>query len=309
MDTFDYAMDNSWDQIDYLEWYTGEHVNSGGWSIGNWDGFICLPNPTSGLISGIDVENYVPGKNVKYDAPYPRVVDMVKYWYNDLPSGTYPAPDVWYNNVGYDDVGFATPGTPDDEPVLNGKLRMKSINGSWEHAGNTGPFLYKMAEGNFSAMVEIVGFDNFWWGLGGLMARVPNPNGDGAMENHVQVQAFPMVAINRIQNTANGSSVWSGVKEAPLFDYLKITRLGSQFYFYAGERFPGEEAGGSLAWTLLGSVDRPDFPAELEVGIFQANFIDDWSTQMEFDNFLLVPEPATITLLGLGGLFLIRRRK
>jgi hypothetical protein len=323
-DTFDHGMDDNWAQINYLEWLTNEHPAAGGWSINMWDGFICIPNPGTGIVGGIDVENYVPSKNVKYDAPYPLVPyteeGMKEYWLARLPDGTYPAPDVYYNEEGpfgpADSVPYWTPGTAPDVEVLNGKLVMKSIAVGWEHTMNTGPFVYKMWTGDFDAYVEVVSYDGWWYNMGGLMARAPNPQqydpDGGQFENWVSVVAEPGAWWdgNRGNNTVNGVTEWIGIKgDSIIFNFLKLTRRGNLFRFYAGERVPGEEAGGQLVWTLLGSVVRDDLPEELEVGIYQGNFIDDWSGEMHFDNFLLVPEPATIALLGLGGLALIRRKR
>jgi len=314
-DTFDHAMGSDWGRLDYEGWWEGR---PNGFSIGTWDGYQSLPDPVSGSIMTIAAYNYVPSKNVKYDAPYPLIPytedAMAKYWLNDLPSGAYPAPDVYYN-WGMGEAGRIPawqPGYAPDRQVLNGKLVMINSGGGWADDWNTGPFLYKNQVGNFAAYVEIVGRDYWWNNLGGLMARAANPDGIGANENWVYLTHFPVYSVgNHIRNTVMGASTEMGIKGYPAFDFLKLVRQGTKFYFYAGERVPGAEAGGPLVWVdlLPGGIDRPDLPEELQVGIFAANYTADWVGTMEFDNFLLIPEPATITLLGLGGLFLIRRRK
>jgi len=63
--------------------------------------------------------------------------------------------------------------------VRNGVLKIASTNSGWADAWNSGPFLYKMVEGDFIAEVEVAASDYWWNNLGGLMARAPNEGGEG----------------------------------------------------------------------------------------------------------------------------------
>ncbi len=68
--------------------------------------------------------------------------------------------------------------------------------------------------------------------------------------------------------------------------------------------------GGTLAWSdtaTLSVADSADYLNPGEVGLF-ASGTDDPNQEL-FDNFQIVPEPASIAMLGLGGILACRRRR
>lgn len=275
-DNFDHAMNDNWDRVDYQAWYMqnvlAQPYPGGARVLGTgWDGYQSLPNTDDGISPTIQCAPYINTK------PYGRGEGPVDAW---------------------------TPGYEGE--VANGVLRMVSSNSGWSDAWNTGPFLYVNATGDFVAQVEVAGWDDFWHNLGGLMARAPNPSGEGANENWVYLDAFPVWGVgNHMRDTVNGASSEMGITGYPVNPYLQLSRVGNVFYF--------KTSPDGITWTDLpdmeGGWERTDLPATLQVGIFQANYAGDWISPMDFDNFSLdVPEPATICLLGLGALALIRKR-
>ena len=293
-DSFDHAMMDNWDRINYQGWYEQNVLvplgypatyPGGPWTIGTWDGYMSMPgdngiSPTMIAQNFIDTFNYGDNK-----------------WTGDPVQPWYP---------GY------------EGEVFNGVMRVSSSGSAWADTGNTGAFLFKNVEGNFAAQVEVVSQDNWWHNLGGLMARAPGDGllqvGDkysevgstGANENWVYLTYFPLYNVgNHIRNTINGASTEGGIKGYPCDPYLQLSRVGNTFYF--------KTSADGVTWTSLPGLEagvvRDDLPATVEVGIFTSNYTGDWIGDMDFDNFgIVVPEPATVALLGLGGLALIRRK-
>jgi len=277
-DGFDHAMMDDWSRINYQGWYEQEILGwpypGGPWVIGDWDGYQSLPDD-SGVSPTLIAHPYINATgNVQWGDP------------ND-PN----APQTY------------RPGIDPNVPVLNGVLRIASTNSAWENDRNSGPFLYKMVEGDFVATVQIAAYDVFWHHLGGLMARSPNPDGAGANENWTQVCCFPLYGIgNRVNDTIMGATSWLGVKGYPTDRYLKLQRVGNTFSYYTSPDGVNYSSLTTLSdpddpnsAVIPLTIDRPDLPAELQVGVFHSNFTGDWLVNMDFDNFSIetLPEAGT----------------
>ena len=255
-DDFDHAMMDDWSRINYQGWYEQDVLGwpspGGPWVIGNWDGYQSLPDDT-GVSPTVLAANYIDALGIGMDEPN--------------------QPQAW------------TPGFEGE--ILNGVLRFTSTNGFWEHGGNSGPFLYKLVEGDFIAEVEVVSYNYWWYQVGGIMARDPNPDPN---ENWTQICFFPLYDIgNRANDTVESETAWIGVKGYPTEPYLRLQRMGNTFHYYTSPD--------GQTWTSLPGLEdgvvRDDLPAELQVGIFHANFNGDWMISTDFDNFSIetIPEP------------------
>lgn len=268
-DDFNHVCTDAWARINYQGWYEQEVLGMGTpgteWVIGDWDGYRSYPTdpcdptttPTQVCMNAVVATSGI--------GLYGDANDTAQPWYPDY-----------------------------DGPEADGVLRMVSCNGNWEHTGNTGPFLYKLVEGDFTATVEIAAYDCWWYNLGGIMARVPNPN--DVDENHTQVCAFPIYNIgNRVNDTVDGATSWDGdfYTNSSYSDlHLRLQRVGNTFYYYTS---PDGET-----WTSLNvdadtgediGIVRDDFPAEVQVGLFHCNFNSDWLVGMDFDDFVIeVPD-------------------
>lgn len=206
-----------------------------------------------------------------------------------------------------DDVGgnsTPNPSNPDAPELLNGVLLVSSRNNGWDETDNSGVFLYRNVTGDFITDVEIVSRDYWWHHVGGLMVRTDNPTMVLSGESWLYGSHFPSDSVgNHVQSVVEGNGTELGIKGYPADPFVQIERRGDTFFLRTSadgqnwQSLPGLEHG----------LIRADLPDTIQVGIWQATYSNLVGTMM-FDNFSVVPEPATVALFGLGALALVCRK-
>lgn len=233
----------------------------------------------------------------------------------------------------YDGILNGTLEALDANMSRTGSLYMQSIGGVWDGA-TTSPSLYVNWTGDFVATVKVTDFagtleESVFHNDCGITAR--DPDGD-PNQNWVSMNYFPtwtaFVARSTVDNVrgeyGQTAARWSGDDTyaiAEAYPWIQLERRGDDFYFrvsangayflpltdpaYQGIYNPDNDP--CLYVPLV--ISRPDLPETLQIGLMQCTYDSTVSGYAAFDNFSIVPEPATIALLGLGGLALIRRKR
>jgi hypothetical protein len=156
-----------------------------------------------------------------------------------------------------------------DVTIAGGALVIQATQSSLWFNASRGPLIHKLVSGDFKVTATVRARrasapdqpPNQTIHLGGLMAR--NPSGDAGMpENYV----FAVVGDDvddlsvETKTTTDGASDFVGPSWPSGDAQLRICRTGTTMRLY-------KRAIGSTSWTLAVTYERPDFPAELQVGV------------------------------------------
>jgi hypothetical protein len=206
-----------------------------------------------------------------------------------------------------------------------GELYIQTDGANWSGA-NTGDLLYVEWTGDFVATVKVTDFAGtvgtpVYNNSAGILVRDPA----SGPENWLSVNYFPtwtgFIAWNNVNDVRVGQLGQVGriadvdtYAIAEAHPWIQLERVGENFY-------PRISADGVNFIALTDpaydgipdgnqnplDINRPYLPATLQLGLYQ----DKTATggYAAFDVFSVVPEPATMSLLAIGGLALIRRRK
>ena len=208
----------------------------------------------------------------------------------------------------------------------DGALYFESAGGVWDPG--PGPLLYVNWTGDFVATVKVTDFAGETGAIVshndcGIVAR--DPADDGA-DDWVAVNYFPTWTAFNVRSTDDGArgeygqpaGSWMGTDTFALaaqYPYIQLERSGSDFSFRISEDGVNflplvEEANTGIydgSQTPL-VISRPDLPETLQLGLMNCTYTAD-TGYAAFDDLSIIPEPATLALLGLGGLALIRRKR
>jgi hypothetical protein len=190
---------------------------------------------------------------------------------------------VYFGAGEFNNSGVLGPGSTvqcDANITAAGKLTLQTTGTAWENADDDGFFLFKLAPGDFSAVVHVVSpFDNAPYNTAGLQARAFSAGGDpfNGSENFVSWTRFDEYGYaNYLRNEVNGGVTQINPGDDPNTNYwLRMDRVnGTAFYFY-------QKATESAAWQAVSfpapvngtRLVRTDLAGQtLEVGIMHATF-------------------------------------
>lgn len=175
---------------------------------------------------------------------------------------------------------------------------------AWDGGGQSGPMLYQEVTGDFVASVTISSGDANNFNVASLLARNPSTVTTAADESFYSVNYNFFGATPGVQrrNVNPGSTTKFDTTTvavgAPTM--LQIERTGDDF-------LASYSTDGGANWIAMGSaVTKSDMPDTIQIGLAAANYGNN-SFSVVFDDFVLVPEPASLGLLALGALAMMPR--
>jgi hypothetical protein len=254
-------------------------------TAGNTNGNVAV---TFGSFSNnIDVTSHAPVFVDNFGSPHSYLTngvvgtgwDGVYETNTDITGGTDPAP--------------LAMSLFDADMTSNNCLTISSANGYWKAADDNGPYLYKIAPGDFETSVHITGYNHVAYNFVGLMARAYStvnnaspfgPGGVDGTEDNVNWQRFDQFGDSTVLfNTINNATAESDDKDGDTVDYwLLMTRVNAtNFNLFKSPTFGGP-------WTLVHSVVQPALVSGtmLQVGLEQASY-GGLVGVVQFDTFMV----------------------
>jgi hypothetical protein len=160
--------------------------------------------------------------------------------------------------------------------------------------------------------IDTVQIDYSWISCPGHKARfgidivelLPEENEALPLDNDIMLWAVKhdwygsQHAICFNQNVDGTSVVYDDVEPTPETGKLRIDRNDTTFTAYYWE---------NNSWIQMGTVEHDFGSNPVHVLLFTSNSDQNPQWRLALDNF--VPEPATVLLLGMGGLMILRKRR
>ena len=176
----------------------------------------------------------------------------------------------------------------------NNVLTLRSHGNGWEGTQDNGPFLFKIAPGDFEVSVHITAYDHPAYHFVGLMARLAGAGGGpggpanpptrpNGTESHINLWRFDLYGVT----TSTRATIADAVNTIDQTDsesqdyWLLMTRSsGTNFNFY-------KKANASDPWTLIPvSFQQPELDGlPLQVGLAQALYTAN-AGNVWFDSFM-----------------------
>jgi len=203
---------------------------------------------------------------------------------------------VYFGAGEFDNSGVLGPGATvqcnADISAVN-TLTLETTGTAWENADDDGFFLFKLAPGDFSAVVHVVSpFDNTAYNTAGLQVRAFSAGGDpfDGSENFISWTRFDEYGYaNYLRNEVAGGVTQINPGDYPNTNYwLRLDRVaGTNFYFYEKSTHLGAWKAVSFPSPVSGTrLVRADLAGQpLEVGIMHATFNGELGVQ--FTDFSL----------------------
>jgi len=157
----------------------------------------------------------------------------------------------------------------------------------------TGPFLYKYAEGDFTAIVKITEYQEIPNNDCGIIAIVHDQQLAGSGQDWISINYFPFWDVGNAVRQCNDSFEEEICNNGLGFSgaaFMKMQRIGNDFHFEYS--FTGDQ------WIPMSCspITRDDFNGlPLQVGLFQGTYTG-LSGYAAFDNFQLDTSPNTHAL-------------
>ncbi len=174
-----------------------------------------------------------------------------------------------YQGITAGEINPGTLVTWDANITAPGTLTITNTGGAWRNTGD-GPFLWTMVNGDFTNTVRVSDMSQLNFNFAGLMVRNPDTN---AGQSYVSMAIFAEFNIAIVyRDTISGSD--SDIGWTPAYfiqddkstwpEWLQISRVGTLVTLNASQD--------GVNWEMVTQIDRPDLPADVQVGVFDSTF-------------------------------------
>ncbi len=185
--------------------------------------------------------------------------------------------------------------------LSNGDFETGDLTGWWTaNWGSEDQYIQVVTGSSYVAEIYTVGGDGVQLGQDGVAVGAGLPV-VVSLDYKVPADSYDAAGIS--VNYYDAEAGWLDYGWALIYDYEIAGGGNDDWVSYTTEGKPA----GSGVEELEGLWTTPEGTAEIRMYLSQWGWVN--GDGAHYDNVVLVPEPATIAMLGLGGLALIRRKR